>query len=613
MISPMPSASPHDDGATTAPCIGIYAHHHGSGHLHRCREIARQLRQRGFAVTIFSSAAGADITLPDDSPADGQVPAWRATTAAGTVHYAPPQNAGLQQRFARLAQWIAEHKPAAFYVDVSAEVVSFVRLMGIPVATIAMPGVRDDQPHQTAYAQADAIIAAWPHWVPLPFYLTPHASRFHAIGGISRLEPINAVTHHPRRVVVMTGEGGSTWDPADWAQVQRACPDWEFIHLSGRNRVADPSELLAGAAVAVIAGGQNSIADLAVLGTPAIVLPQPRPFVEQNVTAKVLATAGLATVMEEFPAANEWPAILEEAANSTPRWERWETDGAAGRAADIIANVAHPAVRDESAAEPRTAVLTLTDHQRVHHVQNQVNLLPLGVDHITIALSDVERVRRALPTSTVVAAPSDNLAAARNCGARQAIKRGARRLIFLDADCVASNQLISSYQQALQRKPHAVVAGPVTYMKPGELRTTNPQPHPARPNPQVGELVKADNYDLFWSLSFALEAATWERIVDSFGGFDEGYQGYGGEDTDFASNLQKHNIELWWVGGAHAFHQWHPVSSPPWEHVEDIVTNATYFHNKWGRWPMEGWLREFAEAGAVEFTGGRWHRTKCDD
>nr|WP_246046228.1 galactosyltransferase-related protein [Rarobacter faecitabidus] len=32
-------------------------------------------------------------------------------------------------------------------------------------------------------------------------------------------------------------------------------------------------------------------------------------------------------------------------------------------------------------------------------------------------------------------------------------------------------------------------------------------------------------------MTFALSSATWQRI----GGFDEGYCGYGGEDTDFAS------------------------------------------------------------------------------
>jgi hypothetical protein len=54
---------------------------------------------------------------------------------------------------------------------------------------------------------------------------------------------------------------------------------------------------------------------------------------------------------------------------------------------------------------------------------------------------------------------------------------------------------------------------------------------------------------------------------------------------------------MWWVGGARAYHQWHPVSDPPVEHVEDIVRNANLFHERWGWFPMEGWLTAFAERG----------------
>ncbi|QNP94984.1 glycosyltransferase family 2 protein [Corynebacterium wankanglinii] len=226
--------------------------------------------------------------------------------------------------------------------------------------------------------------------------------------------------------------------------------------------------------------------------------------------------------------------------------------------------------------------------------------MPMGVDHVTVALADAEVLTKAVPKSHVVEGPR-NLAAARNLGAQVAIERGAEVLVFLDADCLASDALVPRYVSALSQRPDAVVAGPVTYMRQGEMRVTDPDPHPARPNPTPGELVDADNYNLFWSLSFALTATTWERIERDFGGFDPGYEGYGGEDTDFARELQRHGIPLVWVGGAHAFHQWHPVSSPPWEHIEDIVANANRFHAKWGSFPMEGWLEAFeAEGGVVK-------------
>ena len=98
---------------------------------------------------------------------------------------------------------------------------------------------------------------------------------------------------------------------------------------------------------------------------------------------------------------------------------------------------------------------------------------------------------------------------------------------------------------------------------------------------------------LFWSLSFALDASTWALV----GGFDEAYLGYGGEDTDFGQRAGVAGVPLWWVGGASAYHQWHPVSDPPVEHVQDIVRNANRFREQWGWFPMQGWLTAFEARG----------------
>jgi GT2 family glycosyltransferase len=102
-------------------------------------------------------------------------------------------------------------------------------------------------------------------------------------------------------------------------------------------------------------------------------------------------------------------------------------------------------------------------------------------------------------------------------------------------------------------------------------------------------------YELFWSLSFALAASTWRQI----GGFCERYRGYGGEDTDFAQTVRAAGVPMRWVGGAHAFHQFHPVSDPPVEHVHDIVRNANIFHQRWGWWPMSNWLNAFEQRGLI--------------
>ncbi|KAA9090044.1 glycosyltransferase [Microbacterium radiodurans] len=203
------------------------------------------------------------------------------------------------------------------------------------------------------------------------------------------------------------------------------------------------------------------------------------------------------------------------------------------------------------------------------------------------------------------------LAAARNAGAREAAGAGAELLIFLDADCVPGADLVRRYRSAHDEHRDAVLCGPVTYLPAGaglgadELRAAT-APHPARPVPAPGEVQRAgeEEYPLFWSLSFALGAETFAAV----GGFDDAYEGYGGEDTDFAFALRSAGVPLLWVGGADAYHQHHPTTSPPWQHLDDILRNGEIFARRWGRWPMDGWIEAFAAAGAIAWTGGTWQR-----
>lgn len=206
------------------------------------------------------------------------------------------------------------------------------------------------------------------------------------------------------------------------------------------------------------------------------------------------------------------------------------------------------------------------------------------------------------------------LARARNAAAAAATERGAEVLVLLDVDCVPSPGLVATYVAAASSDVvrdvpgPSLLCGPVAYLPP-EVRVTSAddlaalpgaaEPHRARPAPPSGEVVLAgeDQWWLFWSLSFAATARDWQRA----GGFCEDYRGYGGEDTDVAATVRSLGGSLFWVGGADAHHQHHPVESPPVRHLAAIVRNAGVFHGRWGWWPMTGWLERFGEAGLVTY------------
>ena len=58
-----------------------------------------------------------------------------------------------------------------------------------------------------------------------------------------------------------------------------------------------------------------------------------------------------------------------------------------------------------------------------------------------------------------------------------------------------------------------------------------------------------------------------------------------------------------WVAGAGVHHQWHPPTRLDPDRRVEIVANARRFRERWGTWPMTGWLDELAAAGVV-----RWDR-----
>lgn len=262
------------------------------------------------------------------------------------------------------------------------------------------------------------------------------------------------------------------------------------------------------------------------------------------------------------------------------------------------------------------AVVTLCSTPRLDHLRHQMHALRDAPRTRTVIAWVGDDRPPALDVDAVLRLPPGpdglRLAAARNAAADRAVDLGADLLVFLDADCVPGPELVNRYQAAAVRYPDAVLCGPVTYLPPGVdvddpvVLTTATRPHPARPAPPSGVVVPAvaDDYPLFWSLSFALTADRWVTGPR----FDERYQGYGGEDTDFACALRAAGIPLAWVGGAHAYHQHHPTSSPPWQHLDDILRNGRLFARRWGWWPMTGWLEAFAEAGAIRWDGTDWVR-----
>jgi hypothetical protein len=253
---------------------------------------------------------------------------------------------------ALIARWVADTRPAAVVVDVSIEVALFVRMLGVPVIVMAMPGERTDGPHALAHKLADHIVAAWPRDLYEPTWLTPYSAKTSYVGGISRFERHNVRPSRGRRpsVLVLGGKGGCAFDQTTVDATAEDVPEiaWKTLGLKGGSSVADPWPDICAAEVVITHAGQTCVADVAAARRPAIVIPQPRPFNEQHTTADTLQQHGLALATCDWPDARTWRKLIGHAHASDPnRWKRWRTTGAAERAAEAIETTANRYARCE--------------------------------------------------------------------------------------------------------------------------------------------------------------------------------------------------------------------------------------------------------------------------
>jgi GT2 family glycosyltransferase len=177
-------------------------------------------------------------------------------------------------------------------------------------------------------------------------------------------------------------------------------------------------------------------------------------------------------------------------------------------------------------------------------------------------------------------------------------------IVFMDADCIPSATFVERIGAALSEED-ALAIGDVIYLPPGategawdeEALRRAGKPHPRRVRPPARGYERSERYEHVWGLCMALRKRTFERL----GRFDESYGGYAGEDTDLSFTAREAGVPLVVVAGAAVYHQHHDVFEPPLQQMEATVANAQHFRDKWGRWPMEGWLAQFEQAGLIDW------------
>lgn len=263
----------------------------------------------------------------------------------------------------------------------------------------------------------------------------------------------------------------------------------------------------------------------------------------------------------------------------------------------------------------RTSAITLARGRRVHLlnlVRGLTRQTHLPVELVIGVMQDepFENLPQTPFPITQVLVPGNpaRLARARNLAANKATGEA---LVFLDVDCIPAPYCLEDYALDLCATG-GLKMGEVGYLPRGAARpgwtydaldAVAERHCDRRGPPSRGKREICEDYRCFWSLNFAMRAATWRHV----GGFDERYEGYGGEDTDFGRVVATAGVPLWWIKGGKVYHQHHPQHMPPVHHIESVVANALRFREKWGEVTMGHWLWAFECMGLLGHHGEDYH------
>jgi hypothetical protein len=324
--------------------IGYYVHHHGDGHRQRALAIARA------APGCFTLRGRTDdiahLDLADDY--GGRADPGSGIGTGESLHYAPHGQDGIRQRVAAISTWIADTKPGLFVVDVSVEVAMLARLTSTPMVYVRLSGSRRDAPHLDAFRAAVAIISPFHRdlddtdvtpWVREKTIYLPGLSSAHT-----------GAAAHTDTVLVVCGKGGGPFSGEDLSAAAAATPEttWRAIgpvtppttfpaNLSIEGWVETADEEIAKSSVVIGHPGDGLVNAVIATQRPFICLPQPRPFDEQIAKARRLEALGVAVMIETWPSAAAWPALLQRAKSLDPGATNklHDPDGAA-RAARLL-------------------------------------------------------------------------------------------------------------------------------------------------------------------------------------------------------------------------------------------------------------------------------------
>ena len=294
--------------------IGYYAHQHGSGHCRFADLFSRNFEQK---VNIFTSVdynfhKRDNLWLLEDENPDGTAYPQNQVQPPDYLHYSPVGQQSIQKRSLQLLETIVKEKIELLIVDVSAEIAALARASSIAYAYVKLPGNRNDSAHLQAFQGAVFVLAYYPKEFEDP--CTPQwlVEKTIYLGFLTSSNFSNIERHSQSisDIAVISGMGGNENLETHLPYLVNRFPNARF-HLCGNfNTAFDHPKVIRHGYVTnldrklqecdlIIANcGLNTVSELLQIPKPFLVIPEDRPFGEQEFMASVLVNKKLALDME---------------------------------------------------------------------------------------------------------------------------------------------------------------------------------------------------------------------------------------------------------------------------------------------------------------------------
>jgi GT2 family glycosyltransferase len=204
--------------------------------------------------------------------------------------------------------------------------------------------------------------------------------------------------------------------------------------------------------------------------------------------------------------------------------------------------------------------------------------------------SSVAYLRALFPEVTILAnAENLGVTGGRNCGFREAVRRGNDYVLSLDNDAYIDGRLIDALVEVAESDPRIGVVGPKTYSDDGTEKiqctgghisfTQNVTSERGAGENDCGQYDRIEDMDYFPGCGFMARREVFEKL--NF--LDEKFYGYGHEDTDFCVRAGRLGYRVVYVPQAVMWHRGSTTIggySPRKKYLEAV--NSAYFVRKYG-------------------------------